>query len=231
MMKKIVLIHFLVISLIAFSQGETAMRGVGERSKEAEMIDVLCEENPDDCYPEACHQGIANAVADVKNKDAKYYFFEHPSPDFTSYLWVLDNRYDINPIFVEKMLKMEAQCYNNTINEAMIKQHGAKFWTKVSQQADSLNNLGMTEAEMWKFIYCNLNYLDKTASQAPKVVVFCNIDETGKMIETRIIKSFSTQYDQEALRVVAAIPKWKPIAQKLHIPIIFDASMKKDCEN
>lgn len=230
-MKKQVLIPLLLLSFTAFSQGDgTNLRGVSERSKEAEMIDALCEENPDDCYPDACKEGISNALTDVKNESPKYYFFEHPSPDFTSYLWVLDNRYNISPIFVEKMLRMEAQCYNNTLNEAMIKQHGNKFWTKISQQADSLNNLGMTEAEMWKFIYCNVNFLVKTGTQAPKVVVYCNIDEQGKMTETRIVKSFSPQYDEEALRIVKAIPKWKPIAQKLHIPIVFDANMRENCE-
>ena len=229
-MKKNIFIPLLLLfSAASFAQIEHT-RGVSERSKEAEMIAELCEQNPDDCYPDACREGISNALTDITNDNAKYYFFEHPSPDFTSYLWVLDNRYHIRPVFVEKMLTMEAQCYNNTLNQEMIKGYGPKFWTKVSQQADSLNNLGMTEAEMWKFIYCHLNFLDKTGSQAPKVVVFCNIDEKGKMIESYIVKSFSPQYDAEALRVVAAIPRWKPIAQKLHIPIIFDTSLRKDCE-
>lgn len=230
-MKKLLFISFLFVSILAFAQGEAPhYSGMLEEYKVNRIIEFLCEENPDGCNPDACRLGIATAATDIKNSKPKFYYFEPPSTDFTSYLWVLETQYHIHPVFANKISKIEAQCYNKAVNQIMVSQYGARYWGEIAIQADSITSLGMSEEEMWNFIYCNLTYPENKESLIPKVVVHCAINGIGELEESRIETSFSPRYDQEALRVVRAIPKWKPVEQTLSIPIVFDKDMRVNCE-
>jgi TonB family protein len=65
---------------------------------------------------------------------------------------------------------------------------------------------------MMKFIANNLEYPEacKEASIQGRVPVRFIIDESGKVICPRILKSLHPAADEEALRVVKIMPDWKP---------------------
>ena len=63
-----------------------------------------------------------------------------------------------------------------------------------------------------KFLTENLNYPNDARENriSGKVAVNFIVDEQGKIIETKIIHSIGFGCDEEALRVIKLMPKWKP---------------------
>ena len=70
--------------------------------------------------------------------------------------------------------------------------------------------------EMIKFIQTNVHYPDSARDQEiqGKVYVTFVVDTTGNVIDVSIIRGVHPLLDKEALRVVKAMPKWKPATQK-----------------
>jgi TonB family protein len=68
------------------------------------------------------------------------------------------------------------------------------------------------ERGMMKFIAENLKYPAKCKEDSirGRVIVRFIIDESGKVICPRIIKSRHPKADEEALRVIKIMPDWKP---------------------
>ena len=68
-----------------------------------------------------------------------------------------------------------------------------------------------------------------------RVIVLFAIDETGKLVDARVIRGVDEILDKEALRVVLAAPaKWlpalkygKPVKQTYTLPVIFEKQDKK----
>lgn len=57
------------------------------------------------------------------------------------------------------------------------------------------------------------------------------IDETGKPIDLKVVQSLGAAFDEEAIRLVKTMPKWKPaqlnhhpVASKLSLPFTFSLS-------
>lgn len=81
-----------------------------------------------------------------------------------------------------------------------------------------------------KYLQKNIQY-PKEAMQAGiegKVIVSFVIDKQGLVQNAKIIKSMREDFDEEALRVVRAMPKWRPGTQKgkrvavsFNLPIAF----------
>lgn len=182
----------------------------------------------EDAYGE-CVRGVQLAQKDWANGTPKYVFFGYPSPDYTAYLWVLKDKYNLSQSYGGRVETQEGLCYNAYVNEKMMEQKGKDVWVKVAMQADSLNSLGMAEEELWAFIYCHLQLLEDNAN-APQVVICCKIDATGALASATVAKSYDATYDAEALRVIRMIPAWVPIPQTLNIPITFDIQLRKGCE-
>lgn len=198
-------------------------------SKE-QLIERACNDLTDgDCtQPQVCESGVNQALADASAAQARYYYFSYPSPDYTSYLWVMQNVYRIKMVYGGEKENLEQKCYNTVIGEQMQQKFGKNFWMDVAAKADSLNNLGLSEKEMNDYIYCHLQFLPSKSGIA-KVVVGCKTSSSGALIESRVVQSFSAEHDAEALRVIRSLPRWKPISQTLQIPVIFDEKLRKGC--
>lgn len=197
-----------------------------------ELVDKVCESVSDgDCRNKTdCENGVNLALVNAEANEAKYYYFSYPTPDYTSYLWVLQNVYNVKTTYGGEIETTEKQCYNVVIGEQLQQKFGKNFWMDVAQRADSINNLGLSEEEIYGYVHCHLNYaLENTTGKPAQVVVACKISATGELVESRVIQSFNAAHDAEALRVIRAIPKWKPISQSLQIPIIFDEKLRKGC--
>ena len=111
------------------------------------------------------------------------------------------------------------------------------FCSKVSfGQNETMPEYPGGVGEMMKFVAKNTKYpkMASDSSWTGKVIVKFTVDTIGRIIETSITKSSGyTILDNEALRVVGVMPKWKPgsqnnkaVAVKLNIPINFDLYKK-----
>lgn len=65
---------------------------------------------------------------------------------------------------------------------------------------------------MEKWVYPNLKYPESAvrAGVQGRVMVDFIVDKEGKVTDVRVVKSVDPELDEEAVRVVAASPKWKP---------------------
>lgn len=86
------------------------------------------------------------------------------------------------------------------------------------------------------FIQKNLHY-DKTLVPEtigiPRVIVQFVIDEEGNIIHPVVVRGLNPALDEEALRVVKLMPKWKPGRQggkpekvRYAIPVTFERAAK-----
>ena len=86
------------------------------------------------------------------------------------------------------------------------------------------------QAELMKFLSENVKY-PKDAQEAKKqgrVLVQFVVDADGQVVEPSVVKSAFPSLDEEALRVIGLMPKWKPGMQKgkavrvkFTLPIVF----------
>jgi len=65
------------------------------------------------------------------------------------------------------------------------------------------------QVEMHKFFIKNFNYPSEIDACC-KVIVEFIVDSTGKMTSLRIVRSLQKDFDNETLRVMKLMPKWKP---------------------
>ncbi len=86
------------------------------------------------------------------------------------------------------------------------------------------------EKEMVSFIKSNLRYPEKAMKHqiSGKVYVSFVVDEDGSIVNSRILRGIGGGCDEEALRVVNSMPKWKPGRQGgrivkviYNLPIVF----------
>lgn len=87
------------------------------------------------------------------------------------------------------------------------------------------------KTKMYEFIKKNLKYptLSKKHNLGGKVIIVFIIDETGKVTNAKIKQSVNEEIDNEALRIINKMPRWKPgfhdgiaVSVKYSIPIVFN---------
>ena len=76
----------------------------------------------------------------------------------------------------------------------------------------------------------NLRYPknSRTSSSIGKVIVSCNINEEGSIINATIVKGVNNILNEEALRVILKMPDWEPalkdgnpISSEINLPLIY----------
>ncbi len=87
--------------------------------------------------------------------------------------------------------------------------------------------------EMMKFLNENVKYpeaAEKTGTQGRVIVQFI-VEADGSITNVKVVKNVSEEIDAEAVRVINAMPKWKPGSQsgkpvrvKYTIPVTFRLS-------
>lgn len=99
------------------------------------------------------------------------------------------------------------------------------------------------QAAMFKYIADNVVYPDSALAQGAQGKVYCEfvVEKDGSLSNIKIVRSAKNEWlDQEAVRVIASMPKWrpgmlkgKPVRVKYTIPVNFKltpqpASKKKN---
>lgn len=86
------------------------------------------------------------------------------------------------------------------------------------------------QVKMSKFIAKNLHYpeIAKRAGIQGKVLITFVVDKTGKIKNAKVLEGIGTGCDEEALRVINSMPKWKPgkhsgkkVDVQITMPIMF----------
>ena len=84
----------------------------------------------------------------------------------------------------------------------------------------------MTVIFLWQ-VYNRIWYPDEVCGQG-RVVVSFMVEKDGSISEAKVVKSVCKEFDEEALRLVNAMPKWipgkqlgEPVSTKYTLPVIF----------
>lgn len=92
------------------------------------------------------------------------------------------------------------------------------------------------ERALRKFIAKNLNYPEEAKSKKIEGKVYVNfvVSQTGDVKNVKVMRSIDPLLDNEAIRIVQSMPKWKPAKQRrkpvdcsFTIPIVFSLGKKK----
>ena len=72
------------------------------------------------------------------------------------------------------------------------------------------------EQALMSFLGENIHYPDSAAAQGVQGVVYVSfiIEKNGKVSSAKVLKGVNPYLDDEALRVISDMPKWKPGKQK-----------------
>lgn len=116
----------------------------------------------------------------------------------------------------------------NSVESADAKMESQKT-EKVTQAEDMPTFVGGTEA-MLTYLTSNLKYPESAKKEGVggKVIVSFNVEKDGSIRNAEVVKSVNPELDEEALRVVESMPKWKPgskdgdnVKVKMTLPIVF----------
>ena len=86
------------------------------------------------------------------------------------------------------------------------------------------------QEEMMKFIQDNRQYPDEAKSQNlhGRVIVSFIVEKDGSLSNVKVMRSLGSGCDEEAVRVINSMPKWKPgknsgkeVRTKMLVPITF----------
>ena len=190
-----------------------------------------------------CQSGIDSANVDFSNGILRTYIFGLTN-SFT-YGKLLKSEYGIDAIYADDIVVEKWDCYSMFMNEKIKEKFGNDIFEKVAKKSQQLDFAGKGdrqsefpggEKELMKFVYCNLdltkaNYLE---SKKSKVYLQFEIDTTGQPIDIKVMKSPFEDYNNEAIRLINLMPKWKtatqngkPINEKWNLPIVFDNEWKE----
>ena len=106
----------------------------------------------------------------------------------------------------------------------------SKYTDEVFQEVDEMPEFPGGFGECTKFLQQNLKYpeVPQELGIQGRVVVQFIIDRDGSIVEPKVIRSVDSYLDNEALRVISMMPKWKPGKQsgkivrvRLTAPIMF----------
>jgi len=119
---------------------------------------------------------------------------------------------------------VQLYCINNqtdtTISKSCIDSISKKeFYFLV----DSMPEYPGGQLEMHRFFISNFNY-PAEIDACCKVIVEFIVDTTGQMTNFKIVKSLQKDFDNETLRVLKLMPKWKPgklIGKPVNVKITF----------
>jgi protein TonB len=72
------------------------------------------------------------------------------------------------------------------------------------------------QAEMMSFIFENLKYPDAAKENGPQGRVTCSfvVNKDGTIVDAEVVRGIEASLDKEAIRVINAMPKWKPGLQR-----------------
>lgn len=198
--------HYLLIGAALFDRCQQPIRP-------AEKLPAAAAQVPDTCTKAAtaARRDFAAARYELHSREVL--------PVENAYFDVLRLDYTIQWRFVgEDGPGTYWHCYDSALRPLLEQKYGSDFGARAMHKADSLNETGRwntypmfpgdTEA-LLTFLRRRINW--QTAKpNGKRVFVGFTIQATGQVANVALVKGIGNPYDNEALRVVRQMPRWKP---------------------
>lgn len=190
-----------------------------------------------------CQIGIDSAKADYSKGILRTYIFGLTN-SFT-FGKLLRDDYGIDAVYWGDIVDERWDCYSKFMDEKIKEKFGNDIFEEVAKKSQQLDSTGKGdrksefpggEAELMKFVYCNLDLAIANYSEDKKGRVYLQfvIDTTGRPTEIKVMKSPNEEYSKEAIRIIKKMPNWttatqngKTIKEKWNLPIVFDNDWKE----
>ena len=103
-----------------------------------------------------------------------------------------------------------------TVNTTAMAQNKKAAIDKVYEKAEVMPEFPGGEQAMMKFVAENVQYPEEAKEKeiSGRVLVGFIVEKDGSVNEVKIVRGIGGGCDEEAVRVVKAMPKWKPGKQK-----------------
>ena len=103
-----------------------------------------------------------------------------------------------------------------TVNTTAMAQNKKAAIDKVYEKAEVMPEFPGGEQAMMDFVAKNVTYPKEAMEKeiSGRVLVGFIVEKDGSITETEVVKGIGGGCDEEAVRVVKAMPKWKPGKQK-----------------
>ena len=117
-----------------------------------------------------------------------------------------------------------------TVNTTAVAQNKKAANDKVYEKAEVMPEFPGGEQAMMDFVANNVKYPKEAMEKeiSGRVLVSFVVEKDGSINETEVVKGIGGGCDEEAVRVVKAMPKWKPGKEKgkavrvsFMLPIVF----------
>jgi TonB family protein len=191
----------------------------------------------------ACTQAHTQARQDFAHGRYELHSLEfQPLPN--TYLDVLARSYHIQWRFVDNMAPASHfACYDSLMWQLLKHKYGPHFAQQAQQQADSLDRTGtwnqtasfpggIEQLQPWVWQQVKWSRLSRREG---RVFACFTVDSLGAIRDVRLLKSLDASHDQEVLRVLQQMPRWKPAyregkpyALPFTVPIVFSEVARKD---
>ena len=209
------------VTIVGISAGLSALTGCGDKAKKVEEVEqdsltvgkVLVEpvERPSGEVEYQETDGIVPDEPERQQETTKKRtapFFKAPSIKGqvdTAYCEVTKDSVDVIPQSLEK--KEATEIYGDVTEQMPMFRGGQKA--------------------LMEYLAANVQYPEETCAQGRVIVTFV-VERDGSITEAKVVRSVDPALDEEALRVVNAMPKWCPGKQngvsvrvKYTIPVTF----------
>lgn len=106
----------------------------------------------------------------------------------------------------------------------------AKDGQTVEENPDKWPDFPSGQKKLFKWLSANIKYPKEAQAnkEQGRVIVRFVIDKDGKVTDAKVVRSISPSLNKEALRLIEAMPRWKPgekdgqpVAVRFTLPITF----------
>ena len=141
---------------------------------------------------------------------------------------VVDDTTEVKDVDFASMEKIPELPEVNAVPEKMVETTSEENVYEYVEKLPEFPNGG--QSALRRYLSKNIRYPDDAQQKGIQGCVVCQfiVDKDGTIADVRIVQSVSASIDQEAVRVVAAMPKWepgilqgKPVRVRFTLPIMF----------
>ena len=123
---------------------------------------------------------------------------------------ILKLKYTLSVVYIMLLASTQAYCFNHSSDTIKCKPFiDSVSMTEYYMVVDSMPEYPGGEAEMHRFFTNNFRYPPDNDACC-KVIVEFIIDQSGFMKDLKIKKGLEAYFDNETLRVMRLMPRWKP---------------------
>lgn len=135
---------------------------------------------------------------------------------------------------VEKQAKMKqakvVEKQNKVKQAKVVTLQTAKDGQTVEENPDKWPDFPGGQKKLFKWLSANIKYPKEAQAnkEQGRVIVRFVIDKDGKVTDAKVVRSISPSLNKEALRLIEAMPQWKPgekngqpVAVRFTLPITF----------